>query len=101
MAITKCQGTATLNIEKNLGWSNYKPLILKAGEFAKINTSIFKHGDYINKEEYTRISVDFRMIPTNVLNLSEVKNSLSKKRKFTENDYFRNSRDIEKTLKNS
>jgi hypothetical protein len=101
MAITKCEGTATLNIEKNLGWRNYEPLILDAGEFAKINTSIFKHGDYINKENYTRISVDFRMIPTHVLNLSEVKNSLSKNRKFTENDYFRNSRDIEKTLKNS
>ncbi len=101
LAVTKCKGTATLNIEKNLGWNNYEPLILKAGEFATINTSIFKHGDYINKENYTRISVDFRMIPSHVLNLSKVKNSLSKNRKFTENDYFRNSIDIEKTLKNS
>ena len=98
MGMTKCQGTATLYIEKNLGWENYEPLILNEGEFAMLNTSIFKHGDYINKEKYSRVSIDFRMIPSKVLKNSEQKQSISKSKKFNENDYFRNSNDIEEKL---
>ena len=99
MAITNCKDTATLQIEKNLGWNNFEPLILQPGEFAMINTSIFKHGDYVNKENFTRISVDFRMIPSMVLKNTETKTSISKNRSFNENDYFRNSNDIEKIVK--
>ncbi len=89
-----------LILKKNLGWKNYEPLILKAGEFTMINTSIFSHGDYINKENYTRISLDFRMIPSEVLRKTEPKLSISKSRKFTENDYFRSNTDIERKLNN-
>ena len=94
MAITSCFGTAALHIEKNLGWENYEPLTLNPGEFAMINTSILKHGDFINKENFTRISVDFRMIPLQNLRNNEQKASLSKNRRFNENEYFRNYYEI-------
>ena len=88
LAITDCHNSSALQIEKNLGWENYFPLNLSAGESAFINTAIFKHGDVLNETDSTRISIDFRFIPINVLENQVLKKSLTASRNFTINDYF-------------
>tara|TARA_B100000989_G_scaffold60039_1_gene41098 strand:+ start:128 stop:820 length:693 start_codon:yes stop_codon:yes gene_type:complete len=88
LAITNCWNSSALHLEKTFGWENYIPLNLKAGESAFINTSIFKHGDFPNKTEFTRFSIDFRFIPIFVLNKIKEKSSLTAKRKFNTDDYF-------------
>ena len=58
-AINECISSSALHIEKNLGFEDYVPLNLKSGEYAILNTSIYKHGDFINKTGKTRVSMDF------------------------------------------
>jgi len=94
LALTKANGTASLHIEQDLGWNNYKPLELDKGMSAIINTSIFKHGDYINKEGYTRVSLDFRAIPVEALECGDPLKSLTKHRVFDCDDYFISSTEL-------
>ncbi len=87
-ALNECNNSSALQVEKNLGFEDYVPLNLKPGEYAILNTSIYKHGDYINKTGKTRVSMDFRFIPK--LLLSNADSSLTKKIKFTSDSYFIN-----------
>ena len=85
-AINECLNSSALQIEKNLGFEDYCPLNLNPGEYAILNTSIFKHGDVLNKTKKTRISMDFRFIPNYLLNKENV--SLTKGIKFSSDSYF-------------
>jgi len=93
-ALNECNNSSALHVEKNLGFENYVPLNLQPGEYAILNTSIFKHGDFINKTRKTRVSMDFRFIPNSFLtnNVS----SLTKKIKFTSDSYFINETEMKK-----
>jgi len=95
ISLTDSIGTAALQIEEDLGWDNYKPLELNAGESAIINTSIFKHGDYVNSEGYTRISLDFRAIPQALLQTREGRKSLTKQMALDCSDYFISSAQLD------
>ena len=94
LSINRSHSTASLHIEEELGWSNYVPLELEPGQSAIINTSIFKHGDFENNENYTRVSIDFRAIPVEVLEKLGSKRSITKGKVFDCNDYFISSRAI-------
>ena len=48
-AINEWINSSALYIEKNLGFEDYVPLNLKSGKYETLNTSIYKHGDLINK----------------------------------------------------
>ncbi len=85
-ALNECKDTSALHIEKNLGFEDYLPLNLSSGEYAILNTSIFKHGDFVNKTNKTRVSMDFRFIPNK--HLKDEKSSLTKGIKFTSSSYF-------------
>ena len=93
-ALNECINSSALHLEKNLGFEDYYPLNLKPGEYAILNTSIYKHGDFINKTRKTRVSMDFRFIPNKFLS-NEV-SSLTKKIKFTSDSYFINEIELKK-----
>ena len=93
-ALNECNNSSALHIEKNLGFEDYVPLNLKPGEYAILNTSIYKHGDFINKTRKTRVSMDFRFIPN--IFLSKDFSSLTKKIKFTSDSYFINEIEMKK-----
>ena len=85
-ALNECKDSSSLHVEKNLGFEDYVPLNLQPGEYALLNTSIYKHGDFINKTGKTRVSMDFRFIPT--IFLSNSNSSLTRQIKFSTNSYF-------------
>ena len=85
-ALNKCLDSSALQVEKNLGFEDYLPLNLKAGQYALLNTSIYKHGDILYQTRKTRVSMDFRFIPRNLLN--ENKSPFTKGIKFTSDSYF-------------
>lgn len=85
-AINKCFNTSALQVEKNLGFEDYVPLNLKPGQYALLNTSIYKHGDLLNETKKTRISMDLRFIPNSKLNSEKL--SLTKGVRFNSNSYF-------------
>lgn len=88
LSVTASRRSAALHVENNLGWNDFAPLELAAGESAILNTSAFRHGDYINNEAYTRLSLDFRAIPHCLLKDVDSKQSLSKKKALDDTDYF-------------
>ena len=65
-ALNQCLDSSALQAENNLGFEDYY-LELNPGEYAILNTSIFKHGDFLNKTKKTRVSMDFRDIPNKKL----------------------------------
>lgn len=89
LAITDCNDTSSLWVEETLGWRDFKPLNLSKGEYATLNTSVFEHGDRLNNSGCTRISCDFRFIPTHVITSSSAsKTSISAGKLFTTEDYY-------------
>jgi len=90
LAITDCNSPACLYVEQHLGWADYKPLELHSGQSAILNTSIYEHGDIPNSESTTRISIDFRAIPRDVLLNNSAFNAKSptKEKSFSLQDYF-------------
>lgn len=96
-AINKCFNTSALQVEKNLGFEDYVPLNLSPGNYALLNTSIYKHGDLFNETNQTRISMDLRFIPNSKLNNENI--SLSKGIGFNTNSYFIKETEM-KILKN-
>ena len=95
LAITDCIDDSALWVEENLGWNNFKPLNLKKGHYAVLNTSVFKHGDKINTTGETRLSCDFRFIPLHVLEANHRDNvSITAGKKFTTEDYYINIREL-------
>ncbi len=93
-ALNECINSSALHIEKNLGFEDYQPLNLQSGEYAILNTSIYKHGDFVNKTRKTRVSMDFRFIPSKFL--SNDVSSLTKKIKFNSDSYFVNEIEMKK-----
>ena len=93
-ALNECNNSSALHIEKNLGFEDYVPLNLNPGEYALLNTSIYKQGDFINKTGKTRVTMDFRVIPN--IFLSKDISSLTKKIKFSSDSYFINEIEIKK-----
>lgn len=85
-ALNECYKSSALQVEKNLGFEDYVPINLKSGEYALLNTSIYKHGDILNKTSKTRVSMDFRLIPERLLD--NKKASLTKGMKFNTDCYF-------------
>lgn len=63
LAITNSYGTCALQIEQSPGSTYYVSLNQRPGEITFINHINCKHGAIINKEDYTMISLDFRIIP--------------------------------------
>ena len=93
-AVNECLESSALHVEKNLGFEDYFPLNLKSGEYAILNTSIFKHGDFLNKTGKTRVSMDFRFIPKKHLN--NEKSSLTKGIKFNSDSYFIDEKEMDR-----
>ena len=91
-AITECKNSSALQVEKNLGFEDYAPLNLKSGEYAIFNTSIYKHGDLINKTNKTRVSMDFRFIPDQYLKNTKV--SKTNSIKLNSDAYFIKEREM-------
>ena len=90
-ALTDCINTCALQVEQTLGCSNYEPLNLQSGQYALLNTSVFRHGDVVNQTNNTRVSIDFRFTPDTYLDSTT---SLTQNRKFTKDDYFMSETDI-------
>ena len=93
-AITECKNSSALHVERNLGFEDYVPLDLKSGEYAILNTSIYKHGDLINKTSKTRVSMDFRFIPD--IHLINTKVSKTNSIKLNSDEYFIKEREMKK-----
>ena len=86
MPITQTLNTATMWIEQTKGEKDYIPINMNYGDLLIFNSELM-HGNKINKENYTRISMDFRVIPKNLYK-SNNKNSVTQGSKFEIGSYY-------------
>lgn len=68
--VTNARRTATIWIESEYEKNDFQPKELNVGEFLVFDSAL-KHGNEINREEYTRVSFDFRVIPKSLYSGSE------------------------------
>ena len=60
--ITIARESNSIWIESSFGKEDYQPININFGNFLIFDSGL-KHGNILNKEEITRISFDFRVIP--------------------------------------
>jgi len=58
--LTAMRDTAALHIETQPGVGDFKPLNVQPGELLRFSGNLCRHGTYVNEENYTRVSLDFR-----------------------------------------
>ena len=87
LAITTSIGTAALQIEEHPN-GRIIPLTQEYGEFTFIDHLSCKHGSIINKEEYTLVSLDFRILPKDKIQENFQKSSVLQGKKFVPGQYF-------------
>ena len=85
--ITKTIGTATMLIESEKYKEDYSPVELDYGNFVIFNSEL-SHGNVVNKEKYTRMSIDLRIIPKNLYDDNFSKSSVTQKIKFQIGSYY-------------
>ena len=91
--ITSSKKTNTIWIESKFDKNDYKPMNLDYGQFLIFDSGL-KHGNRINKENKTRISFDFRVIPYSVWKKNKNRNknnkySIDQKIKFEIGGYYK------------
>lgn len=62
LPFTQARNTATIWMESAYDKGDFRPAELGFGEYLIFDSGL-KHGNEINKEGYTRVSMDFRVIP--------------------------------------
>jgi hypothetical protein len=60
--VTRATGTATIHIESSFGRGDHQPVEVEVGQYAVFDSGL-EHGNEVNREGYTRVSFDFRVIP--------------------------------------
>ena len=88
--LTSSLNSNTIWMESKYNKKNYKPVNLNYGQYLIFDSGL-KHGNVINKEEKTRLSFDFRVIPYSVwikMKRKDKKSSYNTKLKFDIGGYY-------------
>ena len=88
VAITEMFESNTTISESTPGKMDFRQLEMKPGEFTQFNGNQCIHGNLPNRTGVTRVSFDFRVLPTEQYNPEHDRRSLSKARKFVIGDYY-------------
>jgi hypothetical protein len=88
--LTYMYGTNTVWCESEYGKKDYHPVQrLNCGEYFMFDGNNLFHGNMINKTGFTRVSMDFRILPRKFYNTDSVSSSLTTKTKFIVGEYYK------------
>tara|TARA_B100001057_G_scaffold385783_1_gene392573 strand:- start:4749 stop:5498 length:750 start_codon:yes stop_codon:yes gene_type:complete len=93
LPFNECKESATLWVESKPNKGDFKPINLKYGEILIFNSKL-AHGTEVNKENYTRLSMDFRIIKKKKYKDYNSKSPLNKI-KFSIGNYFMETTDYD------
>lgn len=93
LPFNECKESATLWLESKPNKGDFKPINLKYGEILIFNSKL-AHGTEVNKENYTRLSMDFRIIKKKKYKDYNSKSPLNKI-KFSIGNYFMETSDYD------
>ena len=88
IALTDMFDTNSIWIEKTPRFNDYVPVILNEGECICMNGNICSHFNKINETNYSRLSLDFRILPLNYYNEKMNLCSITTNTKFIEGYYY-------------
>lgn len=86
LPITKARNTASMFIESEILKKDFKPVNLNFGQYLIFNSELM-HGNKVNREEYTRFSMDFRIMFKEDYKRFE-RSTTTQKIKFQVGDYY-------------
>ncbi len=87
--LTNSENTASVWMESEPYKMDFVPMKLEIGKLYIFNGNELAHGNMTNLTDKTRVSMDFRIIPLSKYNQSEQKESLTRKTKFIEGEYYK------------
>lgn len=86
--LTDSKGTASIWVECTKGKEDYVDMDMRVGELIQFNGNQLRHGNLVNETGKTRVSMDFRILPISMYNPEVVSESMTKKTKFIEGEYY-------------
>lgn len=87
--LTNSTDTGSIWIESEKGKGDFEPMPLEVGTLFMFNGNQLTHGNKVNETGKTRVSMDFRILPISKYNESEVGESMTRKTKFVEGEYYK------------
>ena len=89
IALTKMWDSNTMWIESVPGLKDFKPIEMQVGDFCIFDGNRCAHGNKENQTGKTRVSMDFRVVPSDQYEESDIKSSATASRKFIIGDYYK------------
>lgn len=86
--LTNSDGTACPYVESEPGQQDFEPIPLRVGQLIRFNGNELRHGNKINETSATRVSMDFRILPISKYNPEGTGESITKKTRFVEGEYY-------------
>jgi hypothetical protein len=86
--LTNSDDTACPWIESEPGKNDFEAIPLTIGELVRFNGNELKHGNKKNETDFTRVSMDFRVLPISKYNPDSVGESITRKTRFVEGEYY-------------
>ncbi len=87
MPFTDTLANNTIWVENEIGCGEFQPIILKYGEILIFDGANLLHGNKINDTGFSRVSVDFRVIPSSSYR-ENTKRSVKNKTQFVLGEYW-------------
>ncbi len=86
--LTNSYDTASMWLESEPGKADFEPVPLEVGYLLAFNGNELTHGNEINKTGKTRVSMDFRILPISMYDESVNSESVTRKTKFIQGEYY-------------
>lgn len=86
---TNSSDTGSVWIESEKGKGDFKAIDLNIGELVQFNGNQLTHGNKVNETGETRVSMDFRILPISMYNEGQIGESMTRKTKFIEGEYYK------------
>lgn len=87
--LTNSDETASVWVESKEGKKDFTSIKLRVGWLAQFNGNKLTHGNKVNLTGKTRVSMDFRILPLSKYNEDQAKESITRKTKFVEGQYYK------------
>lgn len=87
--LTNSDDTASVWVESEEGKKDFSPIKLRVGWLAQFNGNKLTHGNKTNSTLKTRVSMDFRVLPMSKYHEDQAKESITRKTKFIEGQYYK------------
>lgn len=88
LPLTPSRGSASVWMESQAGKQDYRSMEMVPGQLIEFNGNELSHGNNPNQSGYTRVSMDFRILPISKYNPSE-EVSITTHTKFVEGEYYK------------